>query len=546
MDNYKNTNRIQVNGFCLAADELLLQIKNYFGLRSTLPLLKQIQRHFAVDQRREPLSDELLLIDAYLTSPPDSPSSFLLAELQSDDPRIGETYEDIRRKCSELEPKKGLPLDLGELFSLGGMCLQTLGKRSRRRIYSGEETLLSTMLTSTGEPLLAASSVSAAVVDIAPADKNGATPLTDCLVCLFPADSEMSERQFTLSIATLLADREGLAVGAVELTRTGFLTALLKISKGAYLDTAVLPEGDIVYGMKNGALVTLTGASAAVFAARAGVYGLDARICGRTDKLNRLTVTARDGFPMTLSAEFLRGARPKYSLEVNIPCRAAERTADEGFAIIGKHSFEGCDQTASVGDLTLTALGSRSLSFADAVLTLTEGVSRLVAAGVRYTDITASPDLALSDTPNGDGVGALLGLYRVQAELCLPTVGGRLSFDGVHFGVTLIGRARRSVPDRLQSRESRVYLLAPRTDSDGLPRFTDLRRLFEYVAEGIDNGSILSARAVGSAGVADALARFVGAEDPATLDIALPYIASLGFIAEAKDDLDGLLLGAFQ
>ncbi len=545
-NNFSGRPAISVNGFCLASPDLLIGIKSYFGLSADLPLLTVIQRHFATVQRREPTSDELILLDAYFTAEPTDPSRFDLSSLSSDDPRIGETYDDLRAKAAELGRK--LPFDLTELFGFGQLCLSYVGRREPRneRVFSGNGALLSLCTLPDSSPALVSSDSVRAALDLSPTPSEKARTVTDCLVHV-SGDGE----SFVAALASLMISGRGrFTVGDAALCGTGRLNALLKLSAGALIDLSVLPDLTLLSLAErsdSSAFLTVSGASAAQFVAEAGRFGLTARVCGRTDKFKRLTVVTGNGMPLTLSTEFLATAVPRFSLTAEVMRREPSAVSDRGFDITTADASGHSRNIAAASGRTLTAVGVKSLSFDDACLTLIEGVGRLVAAGADLNDVRASVELRLPSLTDkvlvGDAVGALLGLYRVQTELCLRTSGGRVDFGEPGLGAVLTARVDAPLPDRLVSPGSRVYLLAPRADEFGLPRFSDLRRLYEYVRGLIKNGEIISAKTVGRSGLDGAIAA-CSVEHPLYSVGEKTDVSGLGgFIVESENELDGVFLG---
>ncbi len=545
-NNFSGRPTVSVNGFCLASPELLLGIKSYFGLAADLPLLTVIQRHFATVQRREPTSEELTLLDAYFTAEPTDPARFTLTELSSDDPRIGETYDDLRAKAVELGRK--LPFDLTELFGFGQSCLSSVGRREPRseRVLAGADALLGLSALPESTPALVTSDTVRAALDLSPTPPARSAAVTDCLVYV-----SGTGESFVAALASLIISGRGrFTVGGVSLCDLGRLNALLALSSGVLIDIGVLPELSVLSLAErsdSSAFLTLSAPTAAAFVAEAGRFGLAARVCGRTEGFKRLTVVTGHGIPLTLSTEFMRTAAPRFELAAKVLRREPSAAFDRGFDITTADASGHADNIATVGGRTLTAVGAQHLSFDDACLTLIEGVGRLVAAGADFKDVRASVELRLGRTDDpesfGDAVGALLGLYRVQAELCLRTAGGRVGVEGAALGAVLTARVDAPLPDRLVSPGSRVYLLAPRVDEFGLPRFSDLRRLYGYVHDLIKGGELISARAVGRAGL-DAATAACSVEHPLYAVGAKTDVSGLGgFVVESENELDGVFLG---
>ncbi len=552
MENFMNNNDftsrpvVSVNGFCLARPEMLLQIKDYFGLLADPALLGELQRHFATVQRREPTSEELVLLDRFFVAEPTDPGRFVLTSLSSDDPRIGETYDDLRAKANELD--KRLPLNLTELFEFGGHCLSSVGHRApaRERIFSGRDALIRSCIRDGSSPALISSPDVCAALDLSTEPTPKSALQTDLLVYVSGPD-----KSFVAALASLIISGRGrFNVGAVALADNGLLNALLELTPGGLIDLTVLPELSLlslVERTSSAAFLTLNAATLTMFVREAGRFGLTARACGRTDGFKRLSIVTGSGMPLNVSTEFLKSGAPRFALTAEVVRRETKAVDDKGFDIATADASGHSRNVAAMGARAVTAVGANELSFDASCLTLIEGVSRLVAAGASYKDICASVELRLG-RPNdaalvGDSVGALLGLYRVQAELCLRTTGGRVDFGEAGLGALMTAPLTDPLPDTLQSPGSRVYLLAPRADGYGLPRFSDLRRLYEYFDSLVKNGEVLSARAVGRTGL-DATVEACSVEHPLYLvGEKNTEFALGGLIVESENELDGYFLG---
>ncbi len=544
MNNNDMTSRptVSVNGFCLGKPELLLQIKEYFGLLSDIALLTRIQRHYAVVQRREPTSDELILTDRYLNSAGD-PSRYALTSLSSDDTRVGEVYDDLRKKATELG--KELPLTLTELFDFGGACLSSVGLEAMPgRVISGEAGLLSLCRRQGSSPALIRGRSVCGAVDLSPSAEPSA--VTDRLVMISGDGDAFVNRLASL----LLSGRERFTVGGVALCEPSVLDALMCLSPGGLIDLGALLSlhmTELAESRPASAVLTVAAPGAGALVAEAERFGLTACVFGRTDNFKRYSIVTRPGLHQHISTDFLKSTLPRLDVDAKVLRKAPLGELDGSFDILLPNEAGHAEAVACVGGRSLSAVGTPALSYDDACLTLVEGVSRLVAAGASYRDISASVELEFprpgADGSVGDAVGALLGLYRAQAELCLRQSGGGLRFGEPRLGAIMTAPLDSPLPDRLTRSGNGVWLLFPRSDGSGLPRFDDLRRLYDYLHDAVRRGDVLSARAVGREGASTAVRRFIGDRNDSFDDVAMPKFALGGFVVEAENELDGLFLG---
>ncbi|MDE5691100.1 MAG: phosphoribosylformylglycinamidine synthase subunit PurQ, partial [Alistipes sp.] len=127
----------------------------------------------------------------------------------------------------------------------------------------------------------------------------------------------------------------------------------------------------------------------------------------------------------------------------------------------------------------------------------------------------------------GKPMAALLGALRIQAELGLPSIGGKDSMSGTFqdinvppmlmaFGITTVDAATVVSTD-FKRPGSNLYLIRHTPRANHMPDTGQLRRNFGFVSGRIEVGQILSAWAVGFGGVAEGLAKMafgneIGAE----------------------------------
>ncbi len=125
----------------------------------------------------------------------------------------------------------------------------------------------------------------------------------------------------------------------------------------------------------------------------------------------------------------------------------------------------------------------------------------------------------LGDDPKrwGKPLAALLGAYWVQTELGVPAIGGKDSMSGsfetldvpptlVAFAL-VVGDAKAVLSTDGQASGHDVALLACPRNADDLPAFGALKQNFAALKRWIDDGKVLSAKAVGSGGWLEAVAK---------------------------------------
>ena len=181
-------------------------------------------------------------------------------------------------------------------------------------------------------------------------------------------------------------------------------------------------------------------------------------------------------------------------------------------------------------------------------------LSTLAASGCSYqsADLSFSILCPLKETHKetyGETVSALLGLYRVQAELAIPTrtVVFAEDPDLLHPVLSVFASANGTpIPSRLVGEGNGIYLLRPVIGERGLPDFGALRKMLAELTEWRKSGVSASARLLCGETVAQAVKAMENEVfcasvecDPALLEGNCPF----GILVEASEELPYPLIG---
>ncbi|MBQ8378045.1 MAG: phosphoribosylformylglycinamidine synthase [Oscillospiraceae bacterium] len=149
-------------------------------------------------------------------------------------------------------------------------------------------------------------------------------------------------------------------------------------------------------------------------------------------------------------------------------------------------------------------------------------IAKVVATGGKYEHCWLTFQEYFERTQNnptrwGKPMAALLGAYKAQIELGCGSIGGKDSMSGTFENIdvppTLVSFAVSTAnSDTIVSQEfkragSKVVLIKPDYDENGLPVFESVRSVFERVEKLIEDGSVLSSWAVSFGGVSEAIAK---------------------------------------
>ncbi len=200
-----------------------------------------------------------------------------------------------------------------------------------------------------------------------------------------------------------------------------------------------------------------------------------------------------------------------------------------------------------------------------AYLAVVESVSKLIATGAPFKDVYLTFQ-EYFPRPNKDAkrwgqpLSALLGAYKAQLELGIGSIGGKDSMSGsfekidvpptlVSFAVTT-DKTENVVSPEFKKVGSKVVLLTPDYDKNGLPVTTSLVAVYNKVAELVRSKKVLAAYTPTLGGIAEAVLKMClgnklgfAFDNSITLNDVFKYNYG-SFILEVTDDVtDGKLLG---
>ena len=200
-----------------------------------------------------------------------------------------------------------------------------------------------------------------------------------------------------------------------------------------------------------------------------------------------------------------------------------------------------------------------------AYLAVVESVSKLIAAGASFEE-TYLTFQEYFEKPMKDGkrwgkpLAALLGAFQAQLDLGIAAIGGKDSMSGsfeqldvpptlVSFAVTM-GKTGEAVPNHFKKAGSKVVLLSPEYDENGLPRAESLIALYEKVHMLLSSGRAITAYTPAYGGIAEALMKMSFGEGLGfavakgiTLEQLFGYRYGSFVLEMAEEMPEGLLLG---
>ena len=193
-----------------------------------------------------------------------------------------------------------------------------------------------------------------------------------------------------------------------------------------------------------------------------------------------------------------------------------------------------------------------------AYLAVVESASKLVSTGAEYKDVYLTFqeyfEKPLKDPKRwGKPLAALLGAFKAQMELGIAAIGGKDSMSGsfenldvpptlISFAVTT-DKVDNVISPEFKKAGSKVIILSPEYDENGLPKTASLLALYNQVTALMRDGKVLSAYTPTIGGVAEAVMKMAmgngfGFEFNSAMSLSDIFAYKYGsFILELSEDL---------
>lgn len=427
---------------------------------------------YARSEHRPVTYGQLRLTNALVAVRRSSAENYTLGDVYAKDGALLETYADLTEKASVLGAGGIHPQTLEEYASVSPQYM--------RRIGRGDD----------GAPL-------DRITGEAP------LPVGSAFVLISPLCEE-DEPFYGQRLRAMLEDGEIRALfrRSFQVGKYGLLGTLCNLCGGVFADLRLLPMGEtaplttLVSGYRGRGILCGTREAALWICRLAERFSLRADYFAKATDTGRWR-TSRD---LELSVDWsytflmgLMGARERRSVTLpatDLKTFCANRSVPMPLSIPHATvalSLETCPE---------------SNSFAHAMNTAIDAVIGIVSRGVDRRGIGLSVSYRFGELEGAEmleeGLSAILGIYRVTAELALPQYPPRFSYSGAGRSVTCTAysTARQLLPLSATGKGDTVCLLTFGRRGGGLPDFDSLRKVCDRFTELCREGKVYAAKAV--------------------------------------------------
>ncbi len=485
------------------------QMKKDLQLSMSLPFLRHIAKYYHAEAKRDPSIEEVQLLDAFVLSMQRDPGTLTPVQLNTDDSFVADTYADMMQKHRQLHPQSKTPLPLSRAGGLADAYLMRAGRRSAIPGLS--------VLSESGDPSFfkEGDAVESSLGHRIRPFRSQCHASSDDLLALYFPKAEPSGMEGTLWSDPIFSAS---VVSLSHVGAGGLLNAVLEKSHGAWIDLRRLTQTtpiswQILVNDFHGAWVLrISREKEAELVKKAAGYGLSLTVFAAVSDIASVSLCRDAKDILSLDASFLRSLISICPLvltlshetpeEITAPCTAPAlqnncqylyRPAGSGTFAVSMSEVCACAVSASAptGSFYLNSLYTGILSLAELSL-----------SGAYYKDAALSVAMTLPKMPMkaqqaAAFCSATLGLYRLQAELGLPTVSRVLEQKEVDAPrCSVFSLAKASPLSSVFTGEGYASLLVCPVTETGMPDFDALRHWLDRLASMGQSGVLRAARSV--------------------------------------------------
>ena len=541
-----------VVGFSRLTETALLALKQELDLSMTVGELQFCQTEYEKGMKHPPSVDELYFLDGIARGKHHSPDFARILKCMFRDPEVARAYGDLIQKADLVGAiDKAHPPTFPALFSVLSSVLKRSGKEASLSdvIFASDPNddamltamgLSKTATLSVADPLpplhiyrqspdtadlLSAMAVTGdalmllsttpipkppQAVTPSPADPGSSEEVSEALFAEAPAVVEETAPPFLERLAAFAStDLYKDTVRAVRVVNeTGIAVALSEIANGVYAELpripAVFDEGelyDLSLAEIGGIIVAIPQDTVHDFCVKARQCDILVSQIARAVSGTHFTVRREGHSPYLFPVSFLK----RFSA-LRVPFVLKENTSREAPQIL--HSISANDSAEArrstvIDHRVYTVAGVQSPDFHSALDATLTAVFSAVLHGAKCSEITVweAFDYAteVSSETLGQLLAAFLGIYRVLAEIAIPSYGAiRPRTENSVLGCAVYASAPfdtgNAVRDTLSEEGSSVYFLKVNRAEGGIPSFSDVRRMLKLFESLSSNGEIRSVR----------------------------------------------------
>ncbi|MBQ8208513.1 MAG: hypothetical protein IJZ89_07260 [Clostridia bacterium] len=493
----------KVTGFGVAPTEYLELIRSDLGLTMPLQSLSYIQNHYRMAERREPDVGELIMLDILMWNARQRglrTRRLDLMELSTDSEDIRDTFEDMMRKLSALEPKRSGPVSFDKMLGVSGAYI---GSIMPERYFEG---LSVSFCGEKNAALMAKAAGSEEVKDYFAGSLDFALASAPRKISIKEGIYIQIEKHEELSEFLDALRKEKIKFSA-RIVRNNIIEEIAADTNHAEIavpfsipELAAFGEGDL--------LLLCPDSFEKDIVYMGNLLSLRMRRAGRKLKKGDL-IFKNPVFESVIHASFIRGItdiKPVEAVNVSIGKELIDGKADCRFEMISmkprNDDFEAAvSHDGGRDDISLICAASdMSSPYENGIAQVVCSAAGAIAAGASIEDIKLKNVIRYPLNSDPSLLTAhILGIYRAETELCLSARESELAIlaDIAKPESRSLSLAQKKATGGFG--EGALWLVSPETKNDKLC-FENIRRTFSYMTELISGGHAIRACALDTEG----------------------------------------------
>ena len=519
--------RGHVRQFGSYTTQQLERMKADLGLHMPLPKLTFCASYYRNHEKRDPSIEEIQLLDLFSEATRELPHSIAPVELLTNDTFVAQTYADMMKKRRELNPDAKAPATLAEMMNLAGAYLGRIGKTPS---LPATLFLLENGATATGQASNSTVSPNGGFTLHSLKKEKQTHDTGDLLVLLRPVMGlGVTGGKAPLSRLLERANLTDCFKTLRTVGKQGLLYEILNLTQGAQIELSrlsetgePLPISMLVSAYEGDLLVRISPDRFQAFAATSHRLGIRTFAFATVKQESRIAILRNAKNLFSFAYSFLRALSPLHAASVKL---GNEKQYTPAPILHTPRSAAPCKYIAQTtnapNDLTVNqnllcavaASQPKNGFFRNALETALAPVLMLAASGCDFSAQRCAVGLTLPQNSTdplaaGEALSALLGLYRLQAELALPLASGKITTDAklCHPEITVFGMGEGTpCPNQFTGEGNHVYCIAPELQASGIPDFTALRKMLDTLSSLRRRGILTSARVLCREDVTDGI-----------------------------------------
>lgn len=500
-------------------------------------------------KKRIPRIEELLLLDSIVQETYERPDTLLLSEMITECDVIADTFADLMTRRSALQRPDKKPPSFAYLAQLMESWLTANDEEdsSSPEIGVRFSAYRDLLLAADGYQRTASSGTEETDVSIGVRSRQTATDkqaLTEGDYIYGILTQKESDGAFLRTLAGFLSSAP-LATNAKTVTvvqNQKLLPLLIDMDCGITIYPEKIPgiERDLLSALTlpfAGAIFAASPEKSADLLLEAQENGLPIFLLAKVSSKGTVCIIT-DESPLHYPLEFLQ------SLTFSRLCSATVAAPSEGSIDVSLSRIGTCTLNGK-RNAVVKIDASGTSPFRMGLLGVLYSLSHCIAAGADIRTVKLATQLSLSPDHVGESLGAILGLYRAQAEFALrgnpPFVTVGKETHPTLSAVTLAPLPDYAIASTAVGNGTNIFYLEPLYTPDGIPDFDDLKRMYDYIGALMADNKVLSIRPTGENLLADL--------EEMSKDVVVEYVPASpidshigGFLVEVASEIQGVLI----